>query len=85
MHTETSSLTVLLAFAAPLFASPVPFPDLEVRELDECAIINGIVEGLQAVTKVAYPFCSSYLKIPVVTSTTTMIRLAHILAEFILT
>lgn len=65
MHSLKS--LVLLAFPVAIAASPV----LEARNGNwECAAINWVVNDLKAYPS-ATPFCSSWLKIPTITSIVT--------------
>ena len=47
----------------------------EKRAITECQAVNVVVGALKAVSKVAYPFCSTYISIPVVTSTQTAVSI----------
>ncbi|MCJ1455814.1 hypothetical protein MMC28_006170 [Mycoblastus sanguinarius] len=52
------------------FAAPTSAPVIEKRD-NECQIVDVVVSALKVVSQVAYPFCSTYISIPNVTSTVT--------------
>lgn len=56
---------------------PTSSPSMEKRTVTECQAVNAVVGALKAVSKVAYPFCSSYIHIPVVTSTVSSVSISN--------
>ena len=55
------------------FMAPTSLPAIEKR-VSECQAVNVVVSALQIVSKLAYPFCSTYISIPNVTSTATLVK-----------
>ena len=62
------------------FAAPTSAPVIEKRD-NECQIVDVVVSALKVVSQVAYPFCSTYISIPNVTSTVTFVSRHKCLAR----
>ena len=56
------------------FINPTSPPALEKR-ITECQAVNAVVSALQVVSKLAYPFCSTYISIKDITATATLVCL----------
>ena len=58
------------------FAHKIPAstsaPALEKRS-SECQVVGHIVDALKCVSQLAYPFCSTYISVPIVTRTATAV------------
>ena len=47
-------------------------PALEKRN-SECQVVDHVVDALKCVSKLAYPFCSTYISVQIVTQTATAV------------
>jgi len=72
MHSQAFfSVLTALAVALPAFASPMP--TFAPPSPSQCEQVQDIVDAIKLVSNLAYPFCSSYISIPVVTVTPTSV------------